>query len=199
MNNDIDIIFLSKLQQVLNTLDEMDNMIKDNPDNQQKIDYEISDYLHLIQNTDLDKLDINKIMTALKELRLKRASHYRFYEITKTYNANRDRLKYTSSRANLKEIIKNTLDNLNNKYNYRILESHDLNALCTEKIQENKKRGPKKSKYHITEFDLRKMVDEGMSTSEIATIFGCDQSMISHYKRKYGISTRSYKKKDGLK
>ena len=196
MNNDIDIIFLSKLQQVLNTLDEMDNMIKDNPDNQQKIDYEISDYLHLIQNTDLDKLDINKIMMALKELRLKRASHYRFYEITKTYNANRDKLKYTSSRANLKEIIKNTLDNLNNKYNYRILESNDLNALCTEKIQENKKRSPKKSKYHITEFDLRKMVDEGMSTSEIATIFGCNQSMISHYKRKYGISTRSYKRKD---
>ena len=196
VNNDIDIMFLSKLQQVLNTLDEMDNMIKDNPDNQQKIDYEISDYLHLIQNTDLDKLDINKVMTALKELRLKRASHYRFYEITKTYNANRDRLKYTSSRANLKEIIKNTLDNLNNKYNYRILESDDLNALCTEKIQENKKRSPKKSKYHITEFDLRKMVDEGMSTSEIATIFGCNQSMISHYKRKYGISTRSYKRKD---
>lgn len=196
MNNDIDIIFLSKLQQVLNMLDEMDNMIKDNPDNQQKIDYEISDYLHLIQNTDLDKLDINKVMTALKELRLKRASHYRFYEITKTYNANRDRLKYTSSRANLKEIIKNTLDNLNNEYNYRILESNDLNALCTEKIQEKKKRSPKKSKYHITEFDLRKMVDDGMSTSEIATIFGCDQSMISHYKRKYGISTRSYKRKD---
>lgn len=196
MNNDIDIMFLSKLQQVLNTLDEMDNMIKDNPDNQQKIDYEISDYLHLIQNTDLDKLDINKVMAALKKLRLKRASHYRFYEITKTYNANRDKLKYTSSRANLKEIIKNTLDNLNNEYNYRILESNDLNALCTEKIQENKKRSPKKSKYHITEFDLRKMVDEGMSTSEIATIFGCNQSMISHYKRKYGISTRSYKRKD---
>lgn len=196
MNNDIDIMFLSKLQQVLNTLDEMDNMIKDNPDNQQKIDYEISDYLHLIQNTDLDKLDINKVMMALKKLRLKRASHYRFYEITKTYNANRDKLKYTSSRANLKEIIKNTLDNLNNEYNYRILESDDLNTLCTEKTEEKKKRSPKKSKYRITEFDLRKMVDEGMSTSEIATIFGCNQSMISHYKRKYGISTRSYKRKD---
>lgn len=196
MNNDIDIMFLSKLQQVLNTLDEMDNMIKDNPDNQQKIDYEISDYLHLIQNTNLDKLDINKVMAALKKLRLKRASHYRFYEITKTYNANRDKLKYTSSRANLKEIIKNTLDNLNNEYNYRILESDDLNTLCTEKTEEKKKRSPKKSKYRITEFDLRKMVDEGMSTSEIATIFGCNQSMISHYKRKYGISTRSYKRKD---
>lgn len=196
MNNDIDIMFLSKLQQVLNTLDEMDNMIKDNPDNQQKIDYEISDYLHLIQNTDLDKLDINKVMAALKKLRLKRASHYRFYEITKTYNANRDKLKYTSSRANLKEIIKNTLDNLNNEYNYRILESDDLNTLCTEKTEEKKKRSPKKSKYRITEFDLRKMVDEGMSTSEIATVFGCNQSMISHYKRKYGISTRSYKRKD---
>ena len=196
MNNDIDIMFLSKLQQVLNTLDEMDNMLKDNPDNQQKIDYEISDYLHLIQNTDLDKLDINKVMAALKKLRLKRASHYRFYEITKTYNANRDKLKYTSSRANLKEIIKNTLDNLNNEYNYRILESDDLNTLCTEKTEEKKKRSPKKSKYRITEFDLRKMVDEGMSTSEIATVFGCNQSMISHYKRKYGISTRSYKRKD---
>ena len=196
MNNDIDIMFLSKLQQVLHTLDEMDNMIKDNPDNQQKIDYEISDYLHLIQNTDLDKLDINKVMAALKKLRLKRASHYRFYEITKTYNANRDKLKYTSSRANLKEIIKNTLDNLNNEYNYRILESDDLNTLCTEKTEEKKKRSPKKSKYRITEFDLRKMVDEGMSTSEIATVFGCNQSMISHYKRKYGISTRSYKRKD---
>ena len=199
MNDDIDIIFLSKLQQVLNTLDEMDNMIKDNPDNQQKIDYEISDYLHLIQNTDLDKLDINKVMMALKKLRLKRASHYRFYEITKTYNANRDKLKYTSSRANLKEIIKNTLDNLNNEYNYRILESDDLNTLCTEKTEEKKKRSPKKSKYRITEFDLRKMVDEGMSTSEIATVFGCNQSMISHYKRKYGISTRSYKRKDESK
>lgn len=66
VNNDIDIIFLSKLQQALNTLDEIDDMIRDNPDNQQKIDYEISDYLHLIQNTDLDKLDVDKIMIELK-------------------------------------------------------------------------------------------------------------------------------------
>lgn len=196
MNDNIDIIFLSKLQQALNTLDEIDDMIRDNPDNQQKIDYEISDYLHLIQNTDLDKLDVDKIMIELKELRLKRASHYRFYEITKTFNANRDRLKYTSSRANLKEIIKNTLDNLNNTYNYRILDSNDLRSLCSEKVQEKKNRVPKKSKYRITELDLRKMVDEGMRTSEIATIFGCNQSMISHYRRKYGISTRSYKRKD---
>lgn len=199
MNNDIDIIFLSKLQQALDMLDEIDNMIKDNPDNQQKIDYELSDYLHLIQNTDLDKLDINKIMMELKKLRLKRASHYRFYEITKSYNANRGKLQYTSSRANLKEIIKNTLDSVNNEYRYRILESDDLNALCTEKTQEKKKRGPKKSKYHITQYDLEKLIKEGKSTTEIATLYGCQQSMISHYRRKYGLSTRTYKKKDGLK
>lgn len=199
MIDNIDVLFLSKLQQAMLLLDDIDEMIKNNPDNQQKIDYEISDYLHLIQNIDLEQLNTDKILQELKQLRLKRASHYRFYEIIKSYNANRGKLQYASSRENLREIIKNTLDNLNNDYRYRVLDDNSLKevGLCSMNVTP-KKRG-KKSKYRITEYELRRLVNEGMSTSEIATTFGCTQSMISRYKKKYGIITRHYNKKETIK
>lgn len=57
MNNYIienrDVIFLAKLQSVISTLDEIDKMAKENPDLQKMIDYEISDYNHILQNEDL--------------------------------------------------------------------------------------------------------------------------------------------------
>ena len=194
MNSDIDVIFLSKLQQAMILLDEIDDMIKNNPDYQQRIDYEISDYLHLIQNTDLNTLDTNKILNELKSLRLKRASHYRFYEISKSYNANRGKLQYTSSRDNLREIIKSTLENLNHAYNYRVLDNKCLKDLSNNvKTVSNEKN--KKTRHKITKNKLIEMIDMGMRTSEIANKIGCTQSTISHYKKKYGIETREYKKR----
>lgn len=66
MNSNIDTIFLGKLQQALDLLDEIDDMIKQNPNDQQQIDFEISDYLHLLQNKDLNDLDTESLLKNLK-------------------------------------------------------------------------------------------------------------------------------------
>lgn len=196
MNGNIDTIFLGKLQQALDLLDEIDDMIKQNPNDQQQIDFEISDYLHLIQNKDLSDLDTESLLKNLKELRLRRASHYNFYELSKAFSNNRNKLQYTSSRANLKEIIKNTRDSLNNEYNYRILDDESLHTLCkSADSKPEKKEKVRKTKYRITEAELSRMISEGMTTSEIATVFGCNPSLIPVYKRRYGITTRKYKKR----
>ena len=49
-------IFLCKIQNCLKLLDEIEDTIGNNPNDQSNIDYELSDYLHIIQENN-QKLD----------------------------------------------------------------------------------------------------------------------------------------------
>lgn len=79
-----DLIFLAKLQQVMTTLDELDDIAKRNPTRQQMIDYEISDYLHLLQNEDMSDEKILELSKRLKQARLTRVSLFNTSELVKT-------------------------------------------------------------------------------------------------------------------
>lgn len=67
-------VFLAKIQNVINLLDEIDEIIDNNPTMQQNIDYEISDYLHIIQryNDDITTSSKVKMINDLANLRKKK-------------------------------------------------------------------------------------------------------------------------------
>ena len=101
-----DKVFLAKLQLVIETLNEIDEMAKKNPEEQQAIDYEISDYQHLLQNEDLSDDKMLEVVKRLKDARIKRESLNNVYELVKTYYGNNKVLIYSDNRHILVEAIK---------------------------------------------------------------------------------------------
>ena len=144
-----DLIFLAKLQLVMTTLDELDDIAKRNPTRQQMIDYEISDYLHLLQNEDLSDEKILELSKRLKQARLTRVSLFNTSELIKTYMNNNKVLIYSEHRHKLKYAIEEKMKTLNNNYNYRILEQEDVDSFKECIVIESKVR-KRRGKYEIT-------------------------------------------------
>ena len=189
-----DLIFLAKLQLVMTTLDELDDIAKRNPTRQQMIDYEISDYLHLLQNEDLIDEKILELSKRLKQARLTRVSLFNTSELIKTYMNNNKVLIYSEHRHKLKDAIEEKMKTLNNNYNYRILEQEDVDSFKECIVIEAKVR-KRRGKYEITKEMLEERFEKGMKNKEIAEELGCEQSYISVLKKKFGLGMREYKKR----
>ena len=189
-----DLIFLAKLQQVMTTLNELDDIAKRNPTRQQMIDYEISDYLHLLQNEDLSDEKILELSKRLKQARLTRVSLFNTSELIKTYMNNNKVLIYSEHRHKLKDAIEEKMKTLNNNYNYRILEQEDVDSFKECIVIESKVR-KRRGKYEITKEMLEEKLEKGMKNKEIAEELGCEQSYISVLKKKFGLGMREYKKR----
>lgn len=189
-----DLIFLAKLQLVMTTLDELDDIAKRNPTRQQMIDYEISDYLHLLQNEDLSDEKILELSKRLKQARLTRVSLFNTSELIKTYMNNNKVLIYSEHRHKLKDAIEEKMKTLNNNYNYRILEQEDVDSFKECIVIETKVR-KRRGKYEITKEMLEERFEKGMKNKEIAEELGCEQSYISVLKKKFGLGMREYKKR----
>lgn len=189
-----DLIFLAKLQLVMTTLDELDDIAKRNPTRQQTIDYEISDYLHLLQNEDLSDEKILELSKRLKQARLTRVSLFNTSELIKTYMNNNKVLIYSEHRHKLKDAIEEKMKTLNNNYNYRILEQEDVDSFKECIVVETKVR-KRRGKYEITKEMLEERFEKGMKNKEIAEELGCEQSYISVLKKKFGLGMREYKKR----
>lgn len=196
MNNK-DTVFLAKLRQVIELLDEIDEMAKNNPNEQQEIDYEISDYQHLLQNEELSDEKTLEIAKKLKAARLKRVHLNNTYELVKTYYGNNKVLIYSDNRYKLVEAITDKLSTLNQEYKYRVLDEETINhfkeaVVIESKVITGRKRG---GKYEITKEELEEKIANGMKNKDIAEELGCDQSYISVLKKKYGLGMREYTRK----
>ena len=183
-------IFLAKIQSLCNIFDEIDELIEDNPSEQQKIDFEISDYLHLLQNEDLSDSSMLNISKKLKQARLKREMLHNTALLIKTFNDNKQRIIHNNTRGMFRSNIKNTMNKLHQDYNYRVLEENDIKELKKE-INEN----VKKSRSKISKEELLEKINEGMRTKDIAEHFETTPSTICHLKQKYGIASRHYNRK----
>lgn len=191
-----DNVFLAKLQLLCDTFDEIDKMIEEQPDEQQKIDFEISDYLHLLQTEELTDESMLTVSKKLKSARLKRCTLQNTSHLMKSYNDNKQRIINTNTRGFFRSNIKNTMNRLNQDYRYRILEENDINELKNSKKEEVKKHTRKrKSKVIVSEEELRECVEKGMRTKDIADFFGITSSNLCHLKQKYGIASRGYNRK----
>lgn len=183
-------IFLAKIQLLINTFEEIDDIVANNPNEQQAIDFEISDYLHLLQNEDLSDESMLEVSKKLRNARIKRNQLQNTSQLIKVYADNKNKLAYKNNRYCMENAIKNVVNRLNQDYNYRVLDTNDI-----LKIKNEKPLVVIKEKHKITKETLEEMINCGMKTNEIALALNCSPSNISHLKKNYGLGTRNYTKR----
>lgn len=137
-----DELIYEKIKQAINMLDEVDDMINTQSTKLQKIDYELSDFYHLIESNELNEKQSYKIVQRIHNLRLKRRALNKEYEIENTYKNQANKMMGNNTRQFVLTEINKTIKQLDSQYKYRILTDEDIkNLLCIEA----KKRGrPKK-------------------------------------------------------
>lgn len=188
-------IFIAKIQQALTLLNEIDEIIKNNPTEQSNIDLQLSDYYHLIQEKGSEMNDSAKVklIDRIEEIRLLREQHNDIYLIGDYYSKNRQKLQYTNGRNQLYNELSKLLGTLHKPYNYRVLDENQINSFMTI---DNKSTETIEKKNKLSKEELERLVNEGKKSVDIAKMYGFTQSYISVLKKKYGIKTRKYTKGD---
>ena len=137
---DVEIVELVK--QGIEILDKIDEMIKTQSIELQKIDYELCDLCHLIENNELsDEASIN-VIKRIHDLRKERRSLKNEYEIESTYQTHKSKLAGNGTRQFLATEILKTVKQLGKKYTNRVLTEEDIKSL-TEPVKRKPGR-PKK-------------------------------------------------------
>lgn len=137
-----DIIF-NKITQAISLLDEIDEMINSNSSEQQKIDWEISDWLHYIENNEISESSCSKVISKIKELRKIRRSLNNERAIEDIYKNNASKMMGNNTRQFLVQELNKTIKQLNCEYKNRVLTEEQINIT----LNEVKKRGrPRKEK-----------------------------------------------------
>lgn len=130
------------VKQGIEILDKIDEMIKTQSIELQKIDYELNDLYHLIENNELsDEASIN-VIKRIHDLRKERRALKNEYEIENTYQTHKSKLAGNGTRQFLATEILKTVKQLGKKYTNRVLTEEDIKEL-TEPIKRKPGR-PKK-------------------------------------------------------
>lgn len=186
-------VFLAKIQNVLKLLDEIDDMIDSNPEQQQNCDFEISDYLHLIQYND-EQLTMEQkalICDKISKVRSYRVHVQVIQSIGKVYRDNIHSLLNKERRQFLYNSISKALKAWNESdYNYRVLSEQDVNDILSYKPDIENKVVEKKHRIIIDKETLKEMLDKKMKQCEIAKQFNITPSRVSQLVVKYGLSKR---------
>ena len=132
-----------KIKDAVKILDEIDELLKSQPDELSKIDSELSDYYHLIEANDLNEEQSHKVVHRIHELRQARRDLNNENELEKVYSTHKNKLIGTDTRQFLIAEINKKTKSLDTKYNNRILSDKEVDEILT--TSEKKKRGrPKK-------------------------------------------------------
>lgn len=193
------VVFLAKVQQVLKLLDEIDETIETNPDMQRNIDWEISDYLHILENNELSVEARLELDDRLKNCRRVRRQTNTIQAISKVFNDNRGKLIWKNQRDMLYSMMATKVSELNNEYKYRVLDVDTVNNFLIKKpIVEETREKTKKTRGKdacITKEELEEKINSGMRNKEIAEEIGVTPEYVSALKRKLGIKRRTYERR----
>lgn len=118
--------------QILNInsqIEELDEYFNQLPSLQSKVDEELSDLLHYIENNDLTPKQSAKMIKLLHEKRLERRRLCNDYEIKKVYNTHKAKLVIDTQRPFFNSEIYKKAKELNCKYKNRQLEDDIIKDL----------------------------------------------------------------------
>lgn len=139
-----DELIIEKIKSAISAIDDIDEMINTQSENLQKVDYEISDWLHYIENNDIDEKIAVRLIERLKTLRQIRRSLHNEYEIESVYKNNSSKMMGNNTRTILLAEINKKIKELNNDYKNRIITDDDIRQL-TESTKKKVGR-PRKEK-----------------------------------------------------
>ena len=138
-------ILLNKIKDVVKILDEIDEMINTQATELSKVDSELSDWYHIIENRELTKEEGYKIIERIHELRVIRRGLNNEHELENTYQTHKSKLTGNETRQFLWSEICKAEKKLNQEYKNRVLTEETILEVLEEKPK--KKRGrPKKEK-----------------------------------------------------
>lgn len=133
-------IIVEKIKLLVQTLDEIDELIATNPQEMQKVDYELSDWYHYIENNDLDDKQCVEVVKKIKALRQIRRGLNKEQSIEATYKNNSSKVMGNGTRGLLMAEIHKTVNQLDSEYKNRVITDDDI-----KEISEKRKVGrPKK-------------------------------------------------------
>ena len=188
MNNQYDKIFLKKLQDCVIDLNELDEIIETNGERQSKVDSEISDWLHRLQNN-FEELKPNRIALAniaekIATLRLERASLRNEFELIKRYKEVSRQMMTKDNREFVIAEIQKTMKSLNQPYKNRIINEEDIELV--EAMTEKEKNQTVKKNTRKISAESQKLNDQiwelyrqGISQKEIGKLVGLTQPSVN--------------------
>lgn len=132
-----DKLIIDKITNAISILDEIDNMIKTQSEELQKVDYKLSDLYHLIENNDLsDEASIN-VVREIHLLRKERRSLNNEHDLEVVYQNQKQKMIGNDSRQFLVTELNKTNKRLNSEYKNRVYTEEEIEKLISPK----KKRG----------------------------------------------------------
>lgn len=142
-----DEIIYEKIKQTTKLIDEIDSMINSQSEELKKVDLEISDWLHFIENNKTTEKQDSIIISKLKELRLIRKSLHKEYTIEKAYKDNSSKMMGNNTRQLLLAEINKVVNQWEKEYNNRILTDEEIEQI----LNQTKKRvgRPKKNELEV--------------------------------------------------
>lgn len=135
---------LKKVRDVTKLLDEIDEMIKTQAEELSKVDTELSDWYHLIENNDLNKDQSFKVVKRIHDLRIVRRDLNNENELEKTFSTHKNKLIGTDTRQFLNTEMNKKRKSLDTQYNNRVITQEEIEEVMSP--LEHKKRGRPKKK-----------------------------------------------------
>ena len=132
-----DKLIIDKITNAISILDEIDDMIRTQSEELQKVDYKLSDLYHLIENNDLsDEASIN-VVREIHLLRKERRSLNNEHDLEVVYQNQKQKMIGNDSRQFLVTELNKTNKRLNSEYKNRVYTEEEIEKLISPK----KKRG----------------------------------------------------------
>lgn len=123
---------LEKIKEANKLLNEVELYFDSVPAQQSKIDSQLSDLYHYIENNNLNAIQSCKIIKQIKLKRQERRKLLNDYELLKTYENNSTKLSNSENRQFLLAELNKTEKRLNNTYKNRIYTEEQFKTLNFE-------------------------------------------------------------------
>ena len=143
--------FLTKLQNVLKLLDEIENDISNNLNNISNVDKKVSDCLHLIENYELADKSCVSLCKQLSNLREERRNYNNIRLLGECWTKYIEHLKSQGSRTLLRQYIGKTVKALTESdYKERVMTDEEKKLLLYDEETMDTHKGKKRlTKYQI--------------------------------------------------
>ena len=135
---------LEKIKTIMSLLDDIEEMKKTQPTELQKVDYELSDWFHLIEHNELNEKQSSRVIKRIHELRILRRDLKNEYELEQVISIHKNKLIGTDTRQFLLTEMNKTNKLINQDYKNRVLTQEVIEKVLNDS---KVKRGrPRKEK-----------------------------------------------------
>lgn len=117
---------ITKIKEVVEILDELDEYFEELPTQQSEIDRKISDIYHYIENSTMNSKNSYRVVKELKQILLLRRQFKQEQSILQTFQNEKERLKLATNRKMLLASVHKAEKDLDTNYKFRIYDEEEF-------------------------------------------------------------------------